>query len=838
MEISLSKRAKTLLAADISFGGRRDLTQEEQLDVKEVLKNKSTKIHRLISIYSMGAVKNKQNSHSNKTTSNKTTTNTSTRLMNIKAIEQSYPLYGKIQLQHQGEVNSSSPLELEQAPKMWISEELEQQLKVTVGDKISLGSIDFMITDIIKDDSTTSWNGIGLAPKVYVGRKYLLKTGLISFGSVANYSYQYLLTPAFQDKDSLQAIQKQIELKINDPAIKVYLPENSSQQVGRVLGYLNDYLGLVALVALFLSGIGTAYLFQSFLFLRLKEIGILKSLGLSRKKIMAIYATQVVLLGCFAMIVALVLSQMVLPLLQSVIVSKVGMQMQLHFAWDALLVALIVSILTGLFVCLPMLKKVLDFSTSDILFGQAKQQQNWSFKDGLGFLPLAILFWSLSIWQAHSFYIGSIFVLAIIISMGILLWILPQIIKLASKKQKNGLPLSSPMTFTTGMAYRNLIRNPFATTMSFLALCLGIMLISLIGQLEKSLQTELVDNSSSRPSLFLFDIQEDQFADFMQFAQSNSIPLIAPTPMIRGRITYINDQKYERRKDSNTDRAFETREEQTRTRFRNRGINLTYALKLKPSETLTEGQEFPGRFDASKQKLPYISLEKRYAKRMQVKIGDVITFDILGVEVKAKVYNLRKVKWTSFVPNFFITFQPGVLEDAPKTYLAAVGELANARQYEIQDKIVQQFHNISIINVKELIGKILKTFGMMGIAIKIMALLCLVVGLVVIFAITQHQVRKYAVELTIQKVLGLSRLNQFIIINKTFLFIVLLSAVLGTVVSIVLGNVLSMLFFDGVWSFDHFFVMKLFMGLTILTIFTVSTASAQVLGKRSRSFIS
>jgi putative ABC transport system permease protein len=822
LNISLEGRAKTLLAADMTIGGRRDLTPEESKAANEVMSDKYIYSHKLISIYSMGAVKKPDGQKS--------------RLMNIKAIGKNYPLYGEITLSESGKISSQKTKDLETAPVAWVSKELQHQLKLKLGDKIKLGTLDFTISNIINSDTTTSWRGIGLAPKIYVGRDYLLKTGLVSFGSVAGYSNQFLLKQEFQNKNAVEELKKQLLEKITDPAVKVYLPENSSEQVGRILNYLTDYLGLVALVALFLSGIGTAYLFQSFLFIRLKEIGILKSLGLSKSKIMGIYATQVTLLGLAAVALSSIAAAGLLPLLNKIVNEEVGFSLKLHYSVDAFLVSFLVAILAGLLVCLPILYKMLEKKTSDILFGQEGFKWQWGTRDVLTFIPLLLLFWGLSIWQSHSILIGSTFVISILISICVFLWILPRILKLMDNKLKSMHVLRRPGGLSWGLGLRYLVRNPFATTMSFLALSLGIMLLSLIGQLEKSLQTELMDRSVPKPSLFLFDIQEEQHAELVKFADDENIPMVSPSPMVRGRITQINGEKFERLK--NERGSFQTREDETQTRFRNRGINLSYALKPNESETIVEGKEFPGVFQEEKQETPYISLEKRYAKRLGVKLGDVLTFDILGVEVKGKVLNLRKVKWTSFVPNFFIVFQPGVIEEAPKTYLTAIKQVQELEQYRIQDLLVEKFHNISILNVTELIGKILTTFGMMGIAIKMMALLCLLVGMVVIFAITQHQVQKEAVELTIQKVLGLRWKQQLIIINKSFAVTVILATVLGTLFSILLGNLLSIMFFDGVWTLDGGYLVTIFGGIIILTLVTVSMACIQILRRKSRAFLS
>lgn len=817
---TLESRAKTLLAADISISARRDLTQEEGKLANRVLADKIAKHHHLISIYSMGSVEKDNNVNS--------------RLMQIKGIGSGYPLYGKITLYPFGDVESNVQKDLETQQVIWISEELQYQFKIDIGDKIKLGKLEFKISNIIKDDTTASWQGVGLAPKVYVGRKYLLNTGLISFGSVAGHAHQYLLKqPTINQVENLR---DDLYQTLTDPAISVSLPQNSSEQVGRVLNYLTDYLGLVALVALFLSGIGTAYLFQSFLFIRLKEIGILKSLGLTKSNIKKIYGLQVSILGILAVVCAVVLSFILIPFLKNILNQQIGMDLEISTSLYSIGTCFVVAILTGLFVCLPILNKVIQKSTSEILFGEHGIKIEWSLKDIYGFIPLISLFWILSIWQAHSLIVGSVFVISILASLGLFVLTLPKILKLLSKTiSKENHLLSSPLNLGWGLAIRNLVRNSFATTMSFLALALGVMLLSLIGQLEQSLQTELLSSEVEKPSLFLFDIQQEQYQSLVEFSKKEEIPLIKPSPMIRARITEVNGKKYERIKEESTLR---TREDERQNRFRNRGINLSYTLDLDESQTITEGVPFNGVYDETKQEFAQISLEKRYAQRMGLAIGDVVTFDILGVEVKGKVVNLRKVKWTSFNPNFFILFQPGVIEEAPKTYLAAVKKMPKEKQFIVQDKLVENFYNISILNVTQLVSKILEIFSMMAVAIKVMAILCIIVGMIVIFSITQHQTRKEATELTIQKVLGLKWKQQLVVINKTFISIVLIATLVGSLFSIGLGNLLSRLFFDGVWTVDWKYFVVIFVLVLILTTFTVTTASFGILRQKSRNFLS
>ena len=118
-----------------------------------------------------------------------------------------------------------------------------------------------------------------------------------------------------------------------------------------------------------------------------------------------------------------------------------------------------------------------------------------------------------------------------------------------------------------------------------------------------------------------------------------------------------------------------------------------------------------------------VSLEERFAERMGLKLGDLLTFNVHEVPIVAKVINLRKVKWNSFQPNFFILFQPGVLDDAPATYLASMGGLDKLERMNYQNLIVKEFPNVSVIDVTRTVERVLKISDQMVLALRFMAYL-------------------------------------------------------------------------------------------------------------------
>jgi putative ABC transport system permease protein len=157
------------------------------------------------------------------------------------------------------------------------------------------------------------------------------------------------------------------------------------------------------------------------------------------------------------------------------------------------------------------------------------------------------------------------------------------------------------------------------------------------------------------------------------------------------------------------------------------------------SEALVKGRNFRTRYDASSAAVPEVTLERQYADRLGVAIGDHLGFDVQGIPIEAEVVGLRRVRWSSFQPNFFVVFQPGVLDDAPKTFLGGVPALDTTKKRAIQSAIVSEFPNVAIIQVDEMIRKILKIFDQMGIAIRLTALLSIVTGIFVVFSIARRQ---------------------------------------------------------------------------------------------------
>src|SRR6185436_18399898 len=105
-----------------------------------------------------------------------------------------------------------------------------------------------------------------------------------------------------------------------------------------------------------------------------------------------------------------------------------------------------------------------------------------------------------------------------------------------------------------------------------------------------------------------------------------------------------------------------------------------------------------------------ISMEQQVLESMSLKLGDEITWDVQGVQIRTRVASVRTVQWRQLSPNFFAVFPTGVLESAPKFYIAAMRAATPADSGRVQRAAVAAFPNVTAIDlalVMETIDKII-----------------------------------------------------------------------------------------------------------------------------------
>lgn len=805
LDYTIKQKSKTILGADFGMSARRPLKKSELNLIKEQKTKEKIIESKTIELYSMIANKDRN-----------------TRLIQIKAIQENFPFYGKIHLKNQKNNRHEANYKIIKYNKVWVYPEVLQQLKVSIGDKLFIGKAEFIIDDVILDDAAAGIS-TNMAPRIYIGLNNLSETNLIRPGSIAWHSSLFKI----ENKNSieLENLREYVFKEIDNPDVRVFTHENASQQMARLVERLNDFLGLTSLVALFLAGLGSGFLFRSYLKGKTKEIAILICLGVNHSKTFMLYLTQVAILGFFSSLLAIIVSIALVPIIGTLTKALLPFPIEFSISPLTIFLGMIIGTLGSIFICLPILSDLNNIKPSLLLSNLKESNNKFSLKFLIAISPAVILFVALAIILSNSFKIGTMFAVIFIIASFTLSLIS---LFLFSRFSKFKFIKSTSLRW----ALRDLARNKFSTTAGFISIGLGVLLLNLIPQIQASLDQELKTPEKSKvPSFFMFDIQEEQLNSLKNITNDYNVPITQLSPMIRARLSAVNDIAFD--KGSGASAKSISREEEDEMRFRNRGFNLSFRDGPSGSEKIIEGKGFSGTYSDTGKNLPEISVEKRFAGRLNLNIGDKLTFDIEGVPIAGRIINLRTVKWTSFQPNFFIQFQPGVLEIAPKTYIATIPKISNDIKQKVQNKIVELLPNISIIDVSRLVSRISTVMDQMSWALKIMSLLCIFAGLVVIFSIANHQANSRKWDIGLLKSLGA---NFNIIKNQyvyQFVIVGACAALSGAVISLIVSYLVSNILFDGLWAFDLYTPVVSVIICIILTVIITYIAIKQSLNVKT-----
>ena len=186
-----------------------------------------------------------------------------------------------------------------------------------------------------------------------------------------------------------------------------------------------------------------------------------------------------------------------------------------------------------------------------------------------------------------------------------------------------------------------------------------------------------------------------------------------------------------------------------------RGANLTYREDDEPgsSAKIVSGK---ASFSRSSD-MPEISLEKRFAQKLGIEINDVLEFDIQGLPYKGKVVSLRKVRWNSYEPNFFIQGAMKDLKNYPASFLATITDNTQGDPSKMHLRLLENFPNFSSVDLQATLRQALDILSKVAYGIYFLAFVTLICGFVVLFSITHFEINSDAWKWNLLRVIGASR---------------------------------------------------------------------------------
>jgi putative ABC transport system permease protein len=297
--------------------------------------------------------------------------------------------------------------------------------------------------------------------------------------------------------------------------------------------------------------------------------------------------------------------------------------------------------------------------------------------------------------------------------------------------------------------------------------------------------------------------------------------------MIMARLSEVNGRPWQRSNDEAV-----TREDEQEQRSRTRGVNLSYRGALVDAESIVEGTLFQGPYRQDSGKPGEVSIVKSYAERLGVKIGDTLTFDVQGLPISAVITSMRSVKWNTFQPNFFLILQPGLMDDAPKTFLMTLPSIEFEKKLDLQKRIVDQFPNVSIIDVSKLVAKISELIEQMSLVLIVMGWLTVLTGHAVIFSIAQNQALARRWDSNLLKILGADFQVVLKATLKEFGWLGAGAAVLGSILGLAASFIIGKIIFKGIWQPSLLVPVTVTLALIGVCLITSYVATRRILGEK------
>lgn len=719
--------------------------------------------------------------------------------------QNNYPMYGDMQLRNQnGDLVPLSDVEgdLINSPHCWLESGLTDTLQVKIGDYLQIGQMKFRLTHFIEKDPNGGFSDIGdFYPRIYVGYPYFSKAITnTNFTKIAYRKYYKFKDKAYWEAERItQDIQKKCIPA--DSFITIMPHQRSGENSARLLGFVNDFLGLIALIAQILSTIGVSYLFRSFLVSRYKNIAIYISLGASRSVPYFVYTIQIVILCVIASLGAGILSFFFAPAIRGLLSPFLPPEFRLVFSLSTFFLCGIFSTIGVLAFCFPLLRSISSVEPSMLFRDPTCERRTRTTKLMItrtaDFLPAVGTYYFLAVFISRSWFNGSVF---FALSMGTLIFVhitglvLLKGLHFAMRNAKGNLYLAN----------RNLQRNPRSTIALFTAIGMTVSFVIVAPLIRHgmSFQFERRD-SSDQPSLFLFDIQPDQVQALEEHLQKQGSPLRNRTPLLRAHITAINGREPFTR--SRWD-FFRRDAKQNEMDFKDRGIDITYRLGLLESETIFSGKTITTPYDPHTQtasdETPLLeaTLAQDFAIRMGIRMWDIMEFSSSGVRFKAKVVGIRRVRWAQMLPAFFVTVQPGFLEEFPQVHIGYLADIIESDKRKIRTQLLEKFPNITALDMHRLSKEMFEIMNKAIFVILLMSVFCITSGCMVLWTMTSRRAMSRYTEICLMKILGAPfRKIQIILLWENFLVSVLAS-LSGVIVGSGVSYCLLWYFFDGNWQ--------------------------------------
>jgi putative ABC transport system permease protein len=778
---SVRRQAQALLGADLSLESRQPLPSRAERLI-DTLVGRGAEEARVTNFSAMAYVPRTDG----------------TRLVQVAAIRGGYPFYGQIRT----EPDAAWP-ELQGGRHVVVDPSLLTALRARVGDTLALGEARFIISGTVASAPGNVGLRAAFGPRVFIPARFLEETRLLGFGARAEYE-AYLRLPA---GISAQAIAEERAPRLRGERVRFRTVADDRERLNETLSRLTGYLGLVALIALLLGGIGVASAVVVFIRQRMETIAVLRCLGATGKRVLAVYAVEAAGMALAGSLVGAAVGVGFQQALPGLLAELLPVDVEATVSWSAIALGVGMGLWVALvFALFPLLsiRRVPPLAALRRDYeSEPRPRDPWRW---VVFVALVASTVGLAAIQVGSLRQGAIFAAGVAAAL-LVLWAASWALVHVARRW---LPSGWPYLWRQGLS--NLHRPSNQTVTVVLAIGFGAFLLETLVLVQLNLLQQLrLTGGPARPNLVLFDIQPDQLSAVRRELRDAGLTSAAPVPIVPMRIASVKGRPV-RAILSDTSGAGGGAGGGTGSWAFRREYRSTYRDTLVASERLTAGTWWEAG------PLPGISVESGLAQELEVGLGDEIVWDVQGIQIPTRVASLREVDWARFEPNFFVVFEPGSLESAPHTLVTLTRIEQPAARGAFQRRLAERLPNVTTLDLSVVQEALERLVDRVVLTIRFMAAFTLATGtLVLIGALATSRFQRIR-EGALLRTLGATRSQLFRIVLAEYFALGAMAAAVAAVLSAAAAWALARWVFEGRFSPQPVPLAMLVTGVVALTV--------------------
>ena len=652
-------------------------------------------------------------------------------LVDLRAVNNTYPLRGMVSV---ADVPFGEKKDINALPdpgEAWVQSRLFQTLKLNLGDTIDIGEVTLTVTRVLSDIPDAGFSVFNTDPIVLMNLEDLAAAEITGPGSRARYVSYFA-----GDSSNIKSYTSWLLPKLNDDLHSWRTVEDDESAIGRSVASAERYFLLASLLAIVLAAVSIAVAAQRYAQRHFDPVAIMKTLGATKQTIRKVYLIQILFITILGIAIGLIIGFVGQHIVVSLVADKVDVSLNV-WHWRPVVIAVATgatcAVLFSLYPLLQLfsvpplrvLRKDLDASLRSrsiqfVASGGAIFALMWMYSQDL---KISVILFASGAALVAGLLVATYFLIAL------------------------GRKLGSGKMGPWQLAWARIKRRAMDNSVQLISFSITIMLLLVVLVMRNDMVSQWrAQLPEGTPNYFLTNITPDNQARLDRHFSDQNVDINEFFPVTRGRFVSVNGEGV------NTEVSKEEKSSNEGRRGLGREANLTWGNTLQKENEVIEGI-WHGNVDSTYSEGWFpVSVEEGVAERLDIKMGDLLSFNVGSEIVETKVTSVRKVNWQTMQPNFFFVIHPDAMKAFSPTYITSF-YLPTERKAELT-QLLKPFASVTMFDVDARINQLRDIVEQVSVAVEFILVLVLMAGSLVLIAQVQASMDERRQEIAILRTLG------------------------------------------------------------------------------------